>query len=68
MAANTDKVQRFSIVTLFPDMFTGYLSQGVIGRAVKKGLVEVDFYNPRDFTHDKHRTVDDRPYGEAQAC
>jgi tRNA (guanine37-N1)-methyltransferase len=63
MAANTDKVQRFSIVTLFPDMFTGYLSQGVIGRAVKKGLVEVDFYNPRDFTHDKHRTVDDRPYG-----
>ena len=55
--------QRFSIVTLFPDMFSGCLSQGVMGRAVKSGLVEVDFYNPRDFTHDKHRTVDDRPYG-----
>ena len=55
--------QRFSIVTLFPEMFSGCLSQGVMGRAVKSGLVEVDFYNPRDYTHDKHRTVDDRPYG-----
>jgi len=55
--------QRFSIITLFPDMFAGCLAEGVMGRAVKSGLVEVDFFNPRDYTHDKHRTVDDRPYG-----
>jgi tRNA (guanine37-N1)-methyltransferase len=63
MTKSENKVQRFSIVTLFPDMFSGCLSQGVVGRAVKKGLITVDFYNPRDFTQDKHRTVDDRPYG-----
>jgi tRNA (guanine37-N1)-methyltransferase len=55
--------QRFSVVTLFPEMFDNFFSQGVIGRAVKKGLIEVSLYNPRDYTHDKHRTVDDRPYG-----
>lgn len=55
--------QRFSIITLFPEMFTNFFSQGVIGRAVKKGLIEVAVYNPRDYTFDKHRTVDDRPYG-----
>lgn len=55
--------QRFSVVTLFPEMFDNFFSQGVIGRAVKKGLIEVSVFNPRDFAHDKHRTVDDRPYG-----
>ena len=55
--------QRFSVVTLFPEMFAGCMEQGVMGRAVKSGLVKIDFYNPRDYTHDKHRTVDDRPYG-----
>jgi tRNA (guanine37-N1)-methyltransferase len=55
--------QRFSVVTLFPEMFDNFFSQGVIGRAVKKGLIEVGIYNPRDYTSDKHRTVDDRPYG-----
>ena len=55
--------QRFSIVTLFPEMFDNFFSQGVIGRAVKKGLIDVALFNPRDYTHDKHRTVDDRPYG-----
>lgn len=55
--------QRFSVVTLFPEMFDNFFSQGVIGRAVKKGLIEVALYNPRDYAHDKHRTVDDRPYG-----
>lgn len=54
---------RISVVTLFPEMFSGYLSQGVVGRAIRSGLLQVDFYNPRDFTHDRHRTVDDRPYG-----
>ncbi|GLR72047.1 tRNA (guanosine(37)-N1)-methyltransferase TrmD [Agaribacter marinus] len=56
-------VQRFCIVTLFPELFTPFIEQGVFGRAVKKGLIEVHLINPREFAHDKHRTVDDRPYG-----
>ncbi|MCY7295854.1 tRNA (guanosine(37)-N1)-methyltransferase TrmD [Alteromonas sp. a30] len=53
----------FGLVTLFPEMFTAFTEQGVSGRAVQKGLIDVECFNPRDFTHDKHRTVDDRPYG-----
>lgn len=53
----------FGLVTLFPDMFDAFLNQGVTGRAVKKGLIKAQCFNPRDFTKDKHRTVDDRPYG-----
>lgn len=55
--------QRFGVVTLFPEMFEPFLNQGVFGRAVKNGIVQVDIFNPRDYTTDKHRTVDDRPYG-----
>ncbi|WP_245953188.1 tRNA (guanosine(37)-N1)-methyltransferase TrmD [Alteromonas aestuariivivens] len=44
-------------------MFAPFTQQGVVGRAVKSGLLSVDTFNPRDFTHDRHRTVDDRPYG-----
>ena len=51
------------IITLFPDMFKAITEQGVTGRAVKQGLIQLQCWNPRDFTHDKHRTVDDRPYG-----
>ncbi|WMN60413.1 tRNA (guanosine(37)-N1)-methyltransferase TrmD [Pseudoalteromonas xiamenensis] len=51
------------VVTLFPDMFDAITNQGVTGRAVKNGLIEFHSWNPRDFTTDKHRTVDDRPYG-----
>jgi len=51
------------VITLFPDMFKAITEQGVLGRAVKNGLIQVQCWNPRDFTHDKHRTVDDRPYG-----
>ncbi|TPE50896.1 tRNA (guanosine(37)-N1)-methyltransferase TrmD [Maribrevibacterium harenarium] len=54
---------RIGVVTLFPEMFQAITQYGVTGRAVKSGLVEVDFFNPREFTHDKHKTVDDRPYG-----
>lgn len=61
--SNAISIQRFSVVTLFPEMFDSFFSQGVIGRAVKKGLIAVNVFNPRDYTHDKHRTVDDRPYG-----
>lgn len=53
----------FGIVSLFPDMFDSFLSHGVIGRAVKKGQIQADVFNPREYTFDKHRTVDDRPYG-----
>ncbi len=51
------------VISLFPDMFSSITNFGVTGQAVKKGLLTVDTWNPRDFTHDKHRTVDDRPYG-----
>jgi tRNA (guanine37-N1)-methyltransferase len=48
---------------LFPEMFQTFTEQGVIGRAVKSGMLKVECFNPRDYTFDKHRTVDDRPYG-----
>ena len=63
MSGTQVKPQRISIVTLFPEMFSGYLNHGVVGRAIRSGYIQVDFYNPRDFTHDRHCTVDDRPYG-----
>lgn len=44
-------------------MFAPITQQGVFGRAVKTGKVDVELFNPRDYTHDRHRTVDDRPYG-----
>ncbi|WP_293745736.1 tRNA (guanosine(37)-N1)-methyltransferase TrmD [uncultured Paraglaciecola sp.] len=53
----------FGVISLFPEMFETFTQQGVIGRAVKTGLLKVECFNPRDFTFDKHRTVDDRPYG-----
>ncbi|OOE35252.1 tRNA (guanosine(37)-N1)-methyltransferase TrmD [Salinivibrio kushneri] len=51
------------IISLFPEMFRAVTEFGVTGQAVKKGLLNVETWNPRDFTQDKHRTVDDRPYG-----
>lgn len=53
----------FGIVSLFPEMLDAVTRFGVSGRAVKSGLIHVESWNPRDFTHDKHRTVDDRPFG-----
>jgi tRNA (guanine37-N1)-methyltransferase len=53
----------FGVVTLFPEMFTSITESGVTSRAIKRSQVAVEFWNPRDFTQDKHRTVDDRPYG-----
>ena len=53
----------FGVVSLFPEMFDSFTQQGVTGRAVKNRILDVELFNPRDFTHDKHRTVDDRPYG-----
>lgn len=54
---------RFNLVSLFPEYFDSPLSAGLMGRARERGLVEVGLVNPRDFAVDRHRTVDDRPYG-----
>ncbi len=54
---------RIDVVTLFPDMVRGVGEYGVTGRAVRRGLLEIACWNPREFTSDVHRTVDDRPYG-----
>ena len=51
------------IISLFPEMFRAITEYGVIGRAVKNGLLNIQCWDPRDYTHDRHRTVDDRPYG-----
>ncbi|MDH5785623.1 MAG: tRNA (guanosine(37)-N1)-methyltransferase TrmD [Chromatiales bacterium] len=54
---------RIDVVTLFPQMFEAVSQYGITRRAVEQGIVELGTWNPRDYTHDKHRTVDDRPYG-----
>lgn len=54
---------RFGVVTLFPDLLDAFLAAGVIGRAVEDEKISVDLFNPRDYTTDVHRTVDDRPFG-----
>jgi tRNA (guanine37-N1)-methyltransferase len=54
---------RFDIITLFPDFFASPLQSGLLGKALAKQIAEVHLTNPRDFTIDKHRRVDDEPYG-----
>jgi tRNA (guanine37-N1)-methyltransferase len=54
---------RFDVISLFPDMVTAAASIGVTGKAIERGIVSLAVWNPRDYTHDKHKTVDDRPYG-----
>ncbi|MCQ8106127.1 tRNA (guanosine(37)-N1)-methyltransferase TrmD [Methylomonas sp. SURF-2] len=54
---------RFDIISLFPDMVMDAAKYGVTGKAIENGLVDLAVWNPRDFTHDRHKTVDDRPYG-----
>jgi tRNA (guanine37-N1)-methyltransferase len=56
-------VIRFHAVTIFPEMFAAVTQSGVTSRALQAGLWKLDLWNPRDFTRDNHRTVDDRPYG-----
>jgi tRNA (guanine37-N1)-methyltransferase len=53
---------RFDVISLFPEMF-GAMRFGVTGRAIERGQVTLCHWNPRDYAHDTHRTVDDRPYG-----
>ena len=54
---------RIDVVTLFPQMVTDLARYGVMSRALESGLFDLGTWNPRDYTHDRHRTVDDRPYG-----
>lgn len=53
---------RFHVLTLFPEMFEGPLGYGVLSRAIERGLVSVSLHNFRDYTHDRHSTVDDYPF------
>ncbi len=54
---------QFDVLTLFPEMFVALTESGVTGRAFARGICNLSLWNPRDFTHDRHRTVDDRSYG-----
>jgi len=54
---------QIAIVTLFPGMFGALTGYGITARAVQQNLVSLRYYSPRDYTHDRHRTVDDKPYG-----
>ena len=58
-----DRPMRFDVLTLFPEMFPGYLGQSLLKLAIERGLVDVQLHNIRDWTHDKHQSVDDRPFG-----
>lgn len=54
---------RFDVITLFPDFVRQAMTVGVVGRALDRGIIALDCWNPRDYTEDNYRTVDDRPYG-----
>jgi tRNA (guanine37-N1)-methyltransferase len=54
---------RIDVITLFPELVEQVIEYGVVGRAAEQNLLELRCWNPRDYTHDRHRTVDDRPYG-----
>jgi tRNA (guanine37-N1)-methyltransferase len=54
---------RFDIITIFPNLCEGYLSDSILKKAIENELLEVHFHNPRDYTEDKHKKVDDTPYG-----
>ena len=54
---------QLDVITLFPEIFSSALEKGVVGRSLKNGLVDYRSWNPRDFTKEKYKTVDERPYG-----
>src|SRR6202140_3459568 len=54
---------RFHILTIFPDFFQGPFHHGVVAKAAEAGLIEIRIHDLRNWTHDRHRTVDDRPFG-----
>lgn len=53
----------FNIITIFPEIFDSYINEGMIGRAIKNKKIKIKAHNLRDYTNDKHRKVDDSPYG-----
>lgn len=57
---------RFDVITLFPEMIKYAAQIGVTGKAIENAIVTLNVWNPRDYTHDKHKTVDDRPFGGGQ--
>ena len=54
---------KFDIITIFPEIFNSYFSESLISRAIKKKLIKINVHNLRDWTFDKHKTVDDKPFG-----
>ena len=54
---------RFDVITLFPEMFSAIKDEGVIARAIKKSLLSINTWQLRDFSDNKHRNIDDKPYG-----
>ena len=54
---------RYDIITLFPEIINSYCMQSITKRGIEKGVISVNTYNPRDFSKDKHKKVDDTPYG-----
>lgn len=54
---------QFDVITIFPGIFDSYLNESIISRAIQKGLLKINIHNLRDWAPDKHKTVDDRPYG-----
>ncbi|MCX5718304.1 MAG: tRNA (guanosine(37)-N1)-methyltransferase TrmD [Nitrospirae bacterium] len=54
---------KFDVITIFPEIFNAYLNESILKRAAERNIIEVNVHNLRDFTTDRHRTVDDSPYG-----
>ena len=54
---------QFDVITILPDIFSSYVKESLIARAQKKKFIKINIHNLRDFTHDNHKTVDDRPFG-----
>ena len=54
---------KFNIITIFPKIFNSYFNESILKRAQKKNLIDIKIHNLRDWTTDKHKTVDDTPYG-----
>ena len=54
---------KFDIITIFPKIFDSYFNESILARARKNKLIKIDVHNLRDYTEDKHKTVDDTPYG-----
>ncbi|WP_222862903.1 tRNA (guanosine(37)-N1)-methyltransferase TrmD [Cellvibrio japonicus] len=63
MAESPQAAIKIAVVSIFPDMFKAIADFGITSRAIKQSMVELKVWTPRDFAHDRHSTVDDRPYG-----